>query len=713
MNIATLPDTDHQGVNTPLTIALTVFIRQFGKDLSAEDLTAGLPSNTQDIPEQLVTRALARSGLAGRVVHTDILSKSDFPACVMLKNGQYVVITRREEDEYVLADVAIPGGQKRIPVDHLSKLYGGMYITALPQLEDIQHRHVGPGHQQHWFWGQFKTQRTLIFDIVLGSLVANLLAVAVSLFALQVYDRVIPNQSLTSLWALVAGCILAIILEASLRISRSYLMDISGRSIELELSSFLLQKLNGIRLSARPASPGSLVYMMREFGSVREFFTNSSIGSAADIPFVLIFLALIYGIAGNVVWIIVAAMVLIVTPSLLLQGTMARLSAEMLGGTSAAGKLLTELSYGQETVKAVRGESFFQRKWEEINTLNAAKTTQQRSIAAMLTYWASGIQQVAYVSAVVAGVYLVFAGEFTVGTIIAVSILSSRTLAPVTQLAGTMARWQQVKTALHGLNEIVNSEQERPAERQFSRRQVFNGDLIIQGAQFRYDPEGSDNLNINTLQLTDKEVVAVLGENGSGKSTLLKILSGLYSIHAGSITLDGLELRQLDPVDVRRNIGYLPQEIKLFSGTLRDNLLMGSLTCSDETIFEALRFSGLDKLVRATPRGLDMLISDGGEGMSVGQRQSLGLTRLYLQDPRIVLLDEPTASLDQTLELRIVENMKTWLRGRTCVVATHRVPILSLVDRIIVMQQGKIEIDGSRDAVLKQITAKPAPTKNT
>ena len=694
---------------TPVIDALLVLVKQHGKALSREDFTAGLPLVSEDVPRELVSRVLARAGLVGQVVDVDSLENMPYPACALLQNGRYVVITRRDLDDYVIADVEIPGGQQRVPVSELSLKFAGTLITALPQLEDIQRRHVGDNHNKHWFWGHFSSQKTLMFDIVLGSLIANLLAVAVSLFALQVYDRVIPNHSTTSLWVLVAGCFIAIILEAMLRISRSYLMDISGKTIEIDLSTYLLEKLNGMRLSSRPASPGSLVHMMREFGSVREFFTNSSIGTVADIPFVLIFLALIYAIAGNVVWIIVVGMFLIAIPSLLLQGTMLRLSSEMLGGTAAAGKLLTELTYGQETVKANRGESHFQRKWEEINLLNATKTTEQRALASILTYWATGVQQAVYIATVVAGVYMVFAGEFTVGTIIAISILSNRALSPVTQLAGTLARWQQVRSALTGLGEIANSEQERSPDRQFARKQILNGDITLKNTRFSHLPESPPALDIKSLVIADRSTVAVLGENGSGKSTLLKVLSGLYTAQSGSIAVDGLELRQIDPVDLRRNIGYLPQEVKLFAGSLRDNLLMGTTAHDDESIFEALRFSGLNKLIESSPLGLDMEISDGGDGISIGQRQSLGLARLYLQDPRVVLLDEPTASLDQTLETNLVKRLESWLDGRTCIVATHRVPILSVTDRVIVMRQGNIEMDGNTNDILKQLVARPVP----
>ncbi len=690
---------------TPLMDAVTIYAGLLGYDINNTDLTAGLPMAGADLTLDLLPRAVNRLGLSGRVKYLKKIGKQAFPVCARLLDGSYIVILRIENTEYVLADTQIVNGESRLCGDKFEELFGGVIVVILPALEDIQRRHVGMIYKSNWFWGRFYDQKKYILDIVIGSFVANVLAVMVSLFALQVYDRVIPNQSVETLWVLAIGVGIAIVFEGLLRIARSYLMDVSGKAIELELSAFLFQKLLGMKLSTRPASPGSLVYMVREFGAVREFFTATSVGSAGDIPFVGIFLLLIYAIAGNIVWIIVVAAILIVVPSLLMQQKMSRLSVEMLGGTSAAGKLLTEVCYGHETVKSIRGEGFFQQKWEEIITLTASKTTSQRAIASGLTYWSAGIQQVSYVTAVIAGVYMVFNGEFTIGTIIAVSILSTRTLAPITQLSGAMARWQQVRASLKGLDQIANSEQERNGERQYAKRVVLYGNIIAKGVEFRYHPEASPELSIKSFQVKKGETIILLGANGSGKSTFLKVLSGLYSYHTGSLTIDGLEQRQIDPEDLRKNIGYLPQEVKLFSGTLRENLTMGRMHWSEKNIFDALEFSGLGSFIRSHPKGLDLEITDGGDGISVGQRQSVGIARIHLQNPNIVLLDEPTSSLDQSLENNLILKFEEWLHGRTCIIATHRLPILSLATRVFVLQKGAIVLDGPRDSIVKKLTA--------
>lgn len=688
---------------TPLVDALLVYLRLFGKKTSRVEFLSGLPVTAGDLDVELAKRALKRFGCVTQEHKVKHLKEAHFPFCAMMTNGEWRIVISKNEKFYHIVDATVPDGVRNVALEKFERAYSGYGLQALLDLKEVERRHVSAPRKGHWFWSRFRGQSGLIRDVVLGSFVANLIAVAVSLFAMQVYDRVIPNQAVETLWVMVAGAMLAILMEAIIKISRSHLMDISGKSIELDISKDLFQRLMGMRLSSRPMSPGSLIYAVREFGSVREFFTAASVGSIADLPFVFIFLILVYIIGGPVVWVMVAAIILIITPSLLAQKTMARYADEMQGGSGAANKLLIEAGYSADTIKTTRAEGFFQRKWEEITILNAEKTSQQRYLASALTFWSAGIQQVCYVFAIVAGVYLVFAGEFTVGTIIAISILSGRILAPATQLSGMLARWQQVKSSLTGLEMIMASEQERPLDRKFSRREMFDGSIRLQTLIYHYGEEAPRALQIAHMEVKPGENVALLGSNGSGKSTLLKLLSGLYTPTDGKVFMDQLDLMQIDPEDVRRNIGYLPQEVKLFSGTLRDNLMLGYTSLEESQLFEAIDFAGLGRHVRSHPLGLDMEIVDGGEGLSIGQRQSVGLARLYLQDPKIVLLDEPTASLDQTLEHQLINRLKDWLKDKTAIISTHRIPLLSIVDNVVVLGNGAIAMQGERDEILEKL----------
>lgn len=688
---------------TPLVDALLVYLRLFGKKPSRTEFLSGLPVTNGDIKVELAKRALKRFGCVTQEHKVKHLKEAHFPFCAMMNNGEWRVVISKNDKFYHIVDATVPDGVRNVGLEKFELNYSGYGLQALLDLKEVERRHVSKQQKGHWFWGRFKGQSGLIRDVILGSFVANLIAVAVSLFAMQVYDRVIPNQAVETLWVMVAGAMLAILMEGIIKTSRSHIMDVSGKSIELDISKDLFQRLMGMRLSSRPMSPGSLMYAVREFGSVREFFTAASVGSIADLPFVFIFLILVYLIAGPIVWVMIAAMILIITPSLLAQKTMSRYADEMQGGSGAANKLLIEVGYSADTIKTTRAEGFFQKKWEEVSILNAEKTSQQRYLASVLTFWATGIQQVCTVFAIVAGVYLVFAGEFTVGTIIAVSILSGRILAPATQLSGMLARWQQVKSSLTGLEMIMASEQERPLERKFSRREIFEGSVRLQNLIYHYGEEAPRALQIAHMEIKPGENVALLGSNGSGKSTLLKLLSGLYTPTDGKVFMDQLDLIQIDPEDVRRNIGYLPQEVKLFSGTLRDNLMLGYTSLEENELFEAIDFAGLGKHVRSHPLGLDMEIIDGGEGLSIGQRQSVGLARLYLQDPKIVLLDEPTASLDQTLEHQLINRLKDWLKDKTAIISTHRIPLLNIIDTVVVLGNGSVAMQGERDEILAKL----------
>ena len=532
---------------------------------------------------------------------------------------------------------------------------------------------------------------------------ANILAVAVALFALQVYDRVIPHQSEATLWVLASGVGLALVLEAALKVARAQIFDGAGRQVELNVQHLLMDRILGMRSALAGRAPSQLFSAMREFGAVREFFTAATIGTLADLPFVLVFLALVATIAGPVVWVLIAGGILMVLPGLFLQRRMMRLTEEMQGASAKGARLLHEAVFELDTLKTQRAEERFRKVWGELTALQAVKSSAQRKLGAALTAWAQGVQQATYVAAVIAGTYLVFAGQFTVGTLIAVGILSGRTLGPLTQLSGTLARWSNVRTALAGLDQIALADQDEADGRQYLRRASLEGGYQLHEVQFAYEDGAAPVLDIAGLAIQPGQRVAVLGTNGSGKSTFLKLLSGLYAPTRGRVMIDGTDMGQIAPRDLRRGIGYLGQDVRLFAGSLRDNLNLTLMERDDARLMAALEFAGLGPFVRGHPKGLDLDILDGGQGLSQGQRQSIGWARLWLQDPVVCLLDEPTAALDQTLERTLVSRLESWLEGRTAVIATHRMAILSLTSRTLILQAGRMAVDGPRDQVLAHL----------
>jgi len=708
-NPVALPPSDEIGNNdvaSPFLLALVKHLSLIGKEISPEDLLIGLPVTLDQFGIPDAKRALQHIGYSAKLEKRRTLPVNQLPILIQLEDGDFFSVVAVDGENFILAHPTIPGTRLTKPQSEVESQRIAEYLVAAPTIDALHVKHVGELRRGHWFWSYITSQKWISFEIFVATIVANILAVAVSLFALQVYDRVIPNASVQTLWVLAAGALVAIVFEATLRIARGRLIDDMGRQVELEVSSDLVSKLLGMRLNDRVMGPATLGSLMREFSSVREFFTATAMGSISDIPFVFIFLALIYFIAGPVVLVVITALVLIVLTSLFTRRSLSRISEDMQGANSAQSRLLNEITYGAEAIKLNRAENRFQAAWEDVVALISSKTQEQRATSAFLTFISQGISQIAYVSAVVVGVFMVFAGEFTVGAIIAVSILTTRTISPITQLSGAIARWQQVRVALDGLAAVADSPQERNVTRQYSRRDILHGEFDISELSFAYSEEESVVLNIQKLRVNAGETIAILGRNGSGKSTLLKILSGLYAFQTGEVSIDGLEIRQIDPVDLRRNVGVLTQDVTLFSGTLRENLSLGPNPVSEPEIEAALKFSGLSLLVDRHPMGMDMPVSDGGVGLSVGQRQSLGLSRIYLANPQIILLDEPTAAMDQTLEAEVIARMRDWLETKTCILTTHRTEIVSLCDRIAVLQDGRLALLGPRDEVISKLQRK-------
>jgi ATP-binding cassette, subfamily C, bacterial LapB len=684
----------------------SVYAALLGAEIAVADVLEHLSRRAErdSIGLDDLAEALRSLGLRAQVVDADEDVQTEWPALALMNSDQIVLVLGQFDEVVEVYDTTCPDNRAEVPLADFLQVFSGQLLQAQTTMADLEARHTDASAVPHWFWGEFRHYRRQLFEVAAGSMVANLLAVAVALFSLQVYDRVIPHQSEPTLWVLALGVLLAVVLEGVLKIARSGLMDVTGRRIELTVQARLMNRLLGMKQTPGARNPSQVFAAMREFSSVREFFTASTIGTVADIPFILIFLLLVASIGGNLVWVLVVGGVLMVAPGFFFQKKMIALTQATQGASIRASRLLYEAVYEQETVATQRGEDRVKRLWQELVTLSAVKSSEQRHLSSMLTYWAQGVQQATYVMAVVAGAYLVFAGDFTMGTIIAIGILTGRTLGPLAQLSATLARWSNTKAALTALDAIAGAEQAEETGRKYLRRDRLTGVYELRGLEFKYDDTAAATVEIQACKIPAGQHVAVLGTNGSGKSTLLRILAGLYEPTAGRILLDNIDMGQIHPRDLRRGIGYLGQEVRLFSGTLRDNLNLSQLERDDDRLFAALDFAGLGPFIRNHPRGLDLEIRELGEGLSVGQRQSIGWARMWLQNPQIVLLDEPTAALDQTLEATLVSRLSIWLQGRTAIIATHRVPILQLTSRTLILQNGKMAVDGPRDAVLAHLT---------
>ena len=501
----------------------------------------------------------------------EILSKLPTPSIIHIPHSEsspfYAVLLGIDKKNKTLLFASINKGETfTLSFDDILPIFSNQALVLRKKIERIYQEQDVVINSSHWFWEIFKQERSIFVKVLVASLFANLLAIITSFFSLQVYDRVVPNKSEETLWALLIGVMIAFALEATLRIVRSSLLDFSGKKIDVKATAFLLRRLLKLRLKNTTPTPNHLSQMMREFNSIREFFTEAAVGSLVDIPFVFLFIFVIYAIGGQVVWVAIISMLFMIIPPVLLRKKMMRIMMETLGSRGAANRLYNEVCYQLDTVKTTRAEYFFGQQWDDISEIIADVSMRQRQLISVLTQWAASVQQIAYVLTVSVAVYSAFDGKITMGAIIAMSILVSRTLAPITRLSTLLIRWAQVKSSLDELDMIARAEQDDPLEQRKLRRKNVHGAFQLNNILYQYDKDAKPALQINQLTIMPGEKIAILGPNGSGKSTLLRLLSGLQYPDKGEVKLDGVDVRQIFSQDIRDAISIVNQEVQLFSG---------------------------------------------------------------------------------------------------------------------------------------------------
>lgn len=698
---------ENKMVSSSLIEGLVELCRVQGVATSGEQLTDGLPrTDSSEMDVDLAPLALRRVNMSCRISREPLASfpAHSFPVLLFLKGGRTIVLEGLTGTQ---AKVILPeagGGRAIWSRAELDRLHDGRILVSKP-IDIVTDRLDVPNKdRRHWILGPVLGNLKVYRDVVLASFAANVLAIATALFSMQVYDRVVPSNAFDTLWILASGVGIAILLELALRLMRATLVDVSGRDLDLRLSAQLFDKVANMRLKNQPASTGVFANQVRDFATVREFFTSSTVTAICDLPFVLIFLGVIWYIGGSLAMVVLAGVVLTILPGLLMQKKLASASRESTREAAALNGLLLETISNLETVKAARAEGRLQRAHAQLTATMATTAVKTRSITNVMTQLVSTVQKLAYAGVIIAGVYLISAGQLTVGSLIACTLLSSRTMSPMAQVAGLLARWQQVRAAMEGLDNIMELPVERPNDRHFVRAPALSGNYALEDVVFRHDPQAPPVISIPDLKIAPGERIALLGGNGAGKSTLLRLMAGLTDPDAGSVLIDSLSLSQIDPIDRRRQVGYLPQSVALFQGTLRDNLLLDHGLHSDDELLNALDAVGLGTFVRRHVRGLDLQIQ-GNANVSGGQRQSIGLARVLLQDPKIILLDEPTAAFDHITESKVIAHMKTWLEGRTTVISTHKRELLALTERAIVLKEGRVARDGDLMKILNSARA--------
>lgn len=693
----------------PLLDCLIEVCRLHGIAASRASLSAGLPLADGPLTLALAERAAGRAGLATRVQRLPLadIDPLILPAILILKDNRACVLLAREADG--LCRILLPEsgqGAVALPLAELQARHTGVVLSARPHFRfDERAPAIRATRQGHWFWGPVLAQRFVYRDVLWAALLINLFALAYPIFSMNVYDRVVPNHATETLWVLAIGVVLVLGSDLFIKLLRSHFVDEASARIDVQISATLMERVLGMRLENRPASVGSFAANLRGFEQVRDFIASGTVTALIDLPFALLFLGVIGWISPWLMAPVVVIFLLIVVAGYVLQFRLHELSQQTYQASAQRNATLVESLTGIETIKAQGAESLIQSRWERANQYLSALNVRMRALSSSAMYTTMTLTQLVSVSIVVIGVYLITDRQLTMGGLIAAGMLASRALAPAGQIVGLLMQYQGARTALESLEKIMGQPVERPDGSAFVQRRELKGEIEFRHVSFAYPGRDDRSLDDVSFKVAAGERVALIGKVGSGKTTLQKLVMGLYQPTEGAVLLDGIDLRQLDPADVRRNIGHVSQDVNLFFGSLRENITFGMPHAQDEAIVAAADTAGLTEFVQRHPKGFDLPVGERGELLSGGQRQSVGIARAVLHNAPLLLLDEPTSAMDFSTEALVTQRMQAFCQGKTVLLVTHRTSMLSFVDRVIVIDQGKVVADGPRDRIMQALTA--------
>jgi ATP-binding cassette, subfamily C, bacterial LapB len=560
-----------------------------------------------------------------------------------------------------------------------------------------------PKTATEWFFYAIKKRMMQFGEGIIATSMANILALAGSFYAMQVYDRVVPAQNYHTLVVLSIGTLIAVLFELLMRQLRAVFVDKACRSIDNELSGVFFDQALSVRMDARPKSVGTFASQLKQFELVRNFLTSSTLFVMTDAPFAILFIIVIWMIGGYVALPPLLLLPISLGLGLYAKFKLGKLSEDQVRDANVKNGLLIEAVDGIESIKSIGGEWKFLDMWRKLNSETTSKELKVRNVTNFVTNCTHALQQISYVSLIGVGVYAIHSGDITMGALVACSIISNRALAPIMQLPAMIVQYQHAKAALQGLNNLMAMPRDREIGQRTIVPETSRGNIKLEGASYEYEKDLQALKPVN-LNILPGEKVAILGAVGSGKSTLLKLMSGLYKPTEGKVFLDSIDMSLISPEFLREKIGYLAQEVRLFNGTLRENLTLGLASPSDEHILEIATLTFLDRVIKQHPQGLELMIAEGGKGLSGGQRQIVGLTRMLLARPTLLLLDEPTASMDPDLERAVLKNLFENLpKETTIVVSTHKSTLLNYIARVMVIDRGLVVVDGPRDTVLGEL----------
>ncbi len=693
----------------PLLDCLVLLTEFHGISVSGAAFKAGLPLVDGKLTPALFIRAAERAALSARAVKRTLkeISPLTLP-CVLLLEGRKACILRafkgRDRVEVIMPEAG--PGVTQATLDELAKVYTGNAIFARPEHTfDSRTDALAAPRPRAWFWGTILSSWRIYLEVVLAALLVNLFALATPLFIMNVYDRVVPNNAIETMWVLAIGVATVFGFDFVLRTLRGYFVDVAGKKADVLVSSRMFEQVLGIRMEAQPASSGVMASQLREFETLRDFFTSATLVTLIDLPFVFLFIAIIWYVGGTVAYIPLIAVPIVIAVGLFMQLPLSHVVRKTFREASQKHAILVEAIGGIETIKSTRAEGRLQRNWERFVAANARSSTRARLLSSMAINFTLLSSHLVTVGIVIAGVYLIAEGEMTVGALVACTILAGRTMAPLAQVAGILTRYHQSMASLSALDKIMRARVERPHGKTFLHRPKFSGDIEFKDVVFSYPGQEMKALDKISFRIKAGERVGIIGRIGSGKSTIERLMLSIYEPSDGAVLLDGTDLRQIDPADSRRNIGCVPQDVYLFFGSVRDNIAIGVPHADDAAILRAARIAGVEDFVRQTPLGFDLQVGERGQALSGGQRQTIALARALIHDPPILILDEPTSSMDNRSEEQFKAKLQEILADKTLVLITHRASLLSLVDRLIVVDVGKVVADGPKDKVLRALSS--------
>ncbi len=685
--------------------SLSVLLRLRGRAVSPHVLMAGLSGSK--VTPQACLRAARKAGLAGRIAYRPDIADIPglvLPCILLLSHDRSCVLTALDGD---MAEVVFPETSEStqlVPVEALAEEYSGYALfAAVEAAPDDRSERLSIARGKRWFWDVLRYYAPIYRHVALASVVINLIAVGSPLFVMNVYDRVVPNNAIETLWVLASGICIIYLFNFLLSALRTHFVDVAGRNADIVLSSSLVEKVLSMRLDAKPESTGALVNNLREFEQLREFFSSSSLLACIDLPFLVIFLLLTAFIGGPMVLLSLGAMPIMIGIGLLLQHR-SRMSAEAsYKQNMQKNALLVEIVGGLETLKSCMAESRMQKLWESVVGLSARSNSESRKYNNLAVTSSMLITQLVTVAMVVWGVYRISDGLMTMGALIGCNILVGRTMAPLLQMASLLTRLQNSHVALKALDMLMMLPSENQAEKTCMDFGMLRPSFTLEGVSFAYPRQERLALEHVSLRIEPGERVGIIGPMGSGKSTLSKLLIGLYQPKEGAVKFGDVDIRQIPSMELRGRVGVLPQDVVLFYGSIRDNIALGDPTINDHLILRAASLAGVADFLRNNPAGFAAQVGEQGKALSGGQRQAVALARALVRDPEVLILDEPTSNMDTDSELLLQKRLQSVIGGRTLVLVTHRLSMLRIVDRLIVMEGGQIKLDGPRDAVLQSL----------